>query len=168
MSQLQYYAYDPVGKKLREDYHYSQAVRIPAGTDRVELSGQGKSSPTPYKNPCPPRKNNPQADQHPPGGWDPTTFAIPDSVAAQIEQAFSNVELALKDAGVKEGWGAVFRITSYHVGLEGNDHEVLELMVENFKRVMPNHSPIWTLVGVPALALKEMKVEIEVVAFDGK
>lgn len=77
------------------------------------------------------------------------------------------MELALKDAGVKKGWGAVFRVNSYHVGLEGNQDEVLGMMVENFKRVMPDHQPVWTCVGVTALGLPDMKVEIEVVAYDG-
>jgi len=37
-------------------------------------------------------------------------------------------------------------------------------MVENFKKYMPNHMPIWTMVGVKQLALPTMHVEIEVVA----
>lgn len=86
----------------------------------------------------------------------------------QIDRAFANVELTLKDAGVHEGWNSVFRVNSYHVGLEGTHEEVLSRMVENFKKYMPNHQAIWTLVGVPVLALPEMKVEIEVVAFDEK
>lgn len=74
----------------------------------------------------------------------------------------------MKDAGVNEGWKSVFRVNSYHVEMAGMEEEVLGRMVENFKKYMPNHQPIWTCVGVPALALPEMKVEIEVVAFDEK
>lgn len=87
---------------------------------------------------------------------------------AEIDQAFANVELALNDAGVKDGWKSVFRFNSYHVGFEGNQGEVLGKMVENMKKYMPDHAPIWTCVGVTALGLPEMRVEIEVVAFDGK
>lgn len=102
------------------------------------------------------------------GGWDPKTNIIPTSVISQIDQAFANVELALKDSGVQAGWKAVFRVNSYHVGLEGRQEEMLGRMVENMKKYMPDHEPIWTCVGVPALGEPEMKVEIEVVAFDEK
>lgn len=40
------------------------------------------------------------------------------------------------------------------------------LMVEGFKKHMPGHMPIWTMIGVKQLALPEMHVEIEVVAVD--
>lgn len=86
----------------------------------------------------------------------------------EIDQAFSNVELALKDAGVKDGWKAVFRVNSYHVGFEGDQERVMGKMVENFGRYMPGHAPVWTCVGVTALGLPEMRIEIEVVAVDGK
>ncbi|KAL1583083.1 hypothetical protein WHR41_08275 [Cladosporium halotolerans] len=142
MSDLQHYAYDGFGTKQRRDVYYNQAVRIPAGADRIECSGQG--------------------------GWDPKTFKIPDDVNAQIDQAFANVELTLKDSGIKDGWKTVFRVNSYHVGLQGNEQETLARMVENMKKYMPDHQPIWTCIGVAALAEPEMKVEIEVVAFDEK
>lgn len=86
----------------------------------------------------------------------------------EIDQAFSNVELALKDAGVSGGFNSVFRINSYHVGFEGDQGKVLGRMVENFTKYMSEHAPIWTCVGVTALGMPEMRVEIEVVAFDGK
>lgn len=54
---------------------------------------------------------------------------------------------------------------SYHVPL---DEKALTAMVTNLKKWCPDHAPIWTCVEVPALAEKEMKVEIEVVAYDGK
>lgn len=37
-------------------------------------------------------------------------------------------------------------------------------IVETTKRVFPNHSPLWTDIGVKSLAVPEMLVEIEVVA----
>lgn len=108
------------------------------------------------------------SSSHTVGGWDPKTFKIPDDVNAQIDQAFANVELTLKDSGIKDGWKTVFRVNSYHVGLQGNEQETLARMVENMKKYMPDHQPIWTCIGVAALAEPEMKVEIEVVAFDEK
>jgi hypothetical protein len=43
MSHLKYSSYEGAGQHNLKTYHYNQAVRIPAGADRVELSGQGKS-----------------------------------------------------------------------------------------------------------------------------
>jgi enamine deaminase RidA (YjgF/YER057c/UK114 family) len=131
MSHLKYFSYPGVGLKNWAQYSYSQAVRV---GNRIECSGQG--------------------------GWDPETGVFPDTVREQIEQAFKNVELALKDAGGK-GWEQVYRINSYHVPL---DEEAIAIMAEQMKKWMPSHQPIWTCVGVAQLAEKEMKVEIEVVA----
>lgn len=96
------------------------------------------------------------------GGWHPTTGEIKSDINAQIDQAFANVELTLKDAGGK-GWSQVYRVNSYHLPL--ND-EALEAMVRNFKTYMPDHQPIWTCIGVQRLGEDPMRVEIEVVAHD--
>ncbi|KAF2847367.1 hypothetical protein T440DRAFT_481791 [Plenodomus tracheiphilus IPT5] len=98
------------------------------------------------------------------GGWHPETGAYSDSLEAHVDQAFANVDLCLKDAGGK-GWSQVYRVNSYHVPL---DDEALELMTKGFKKWMPDHSPIWTCVGVVKLGEDDMKVEIEVVAHDPK
>lgn len=84
---------------------------------------------------------------------------IPATAREQIEQAFKNVELALRDAGGK-GWVQVYRVNSNHIPL---DDQTVAIMVEQLKKWMPSHQPIWTCVGVPQLGEKEMKVEIEVV-----
>lgn len=94
------------------------------------------------------------------GGWDPKTGEFYKEINAQIDQAFANVELNLKDAG-GAGWEQVFRVNSYHVPI--ND-EAIAAMVRNFRKWMPNHKPIWTCVGVPRLGEDDMRVEIEVVA----
>ncbi|KIW31225.1 uncharacterized protein PV07_02890 [Cladophialophora immunda] len=133
MSSLQYYAYKGVGQQNKEKYRYSQAVRV---GDRIECAGQG--------------------------GWHPETGVINTEINAQIDQAFANVDLNLKDAGGK-GWSQVFRVNSYHVPL--ND-EALGAMVRNFAKWMPDHQPIWTCVGVTRLGMDDMRVEIEVVALD--
>lgn len=96
------------------------------------------------------------------GGWDPKTFEFHREINAQIDQAFANVDLNLKDAGGK-GWEQVFRVNSYHVPI---NNEALDAMVRNFKKWMPNHQPIWTCVGVTRLGEDDMRVEIEVVAHD--
>ena len=88
------------------------------------------------------------------GGWDPKTGVYFKEINQQIDQAFANVDLNLKDAGGK-GWEQVFRVNSYHVPL---NNEALEAMVRNFKHWMPNHSPIWTCVGVTRLGEDDMRV----------
>ncbi|CAH0053822.1 unnamed protein product [Clonostachys solani] len=85
MSHLQYYAYEGQGVKNRENFWYSQAVRV---GDRIECAGQG--------------------------GWDPETGVFEKEINAEIDLAFANVERNLKDAGGK-GWSQVFRVNSYHV-----------------------------------------------------
>ncbi|KAK3721081.1 hypothetical protein LTR37_003371 [Vermiconidia calcicola] len=135
MSHLKYYSYKGYGESAREKSSYSQAVRV---GDRIECAGQG--------------------------GWNPETKVIHREINAQIDQAFANVDLTLKDAGGK-GWSQVFRVNSYHIPL--ND-EALEAMVRNFKKWMPDHQPIWTCVGVTRLGMDDMRVEIEVVAHDAE
>ncbi|KAL0253002.1 hypothetical protein SLS55_010673 [Diplodia seriata] len=95
-------------------------------------------------------------------GWDPKTGVFEKEINAQIDLAFANVELCLKDAGGK-GWSQVYRINSYHVPI--ND-EALAAMVRNMKKYMPDHQPLWTCVGVTRLGEDDMRVEIEVVAHD--
>ncbi|KAE8381922.1 Endoribonuclease L-PSP/chorismate mutase-like protein [Aspergillus bertholletiae] len=133
MSHLTYYNYPGVGERNRQTFKYSQAVRI---SDRIECSGQG--------------------------GWDPTTGEFYKEINAQIDQAFANVDLALRTAGGK-GWSQVYRVNSYHVPI---NNEALEAMVRNFKKWMPDHEPLWTCVGVTRLGEDDMRVEIEVVAHD--
>jgi enamine deaminase RidA (YjgF/YER057c/UK114 family) len=93
------------------------------------------------------------------GGWDPEGKLDAADLAGQVKLAFDNVDRVLRTAGLR-GWEDVYSVRSYHLELEG----AFPLMVEELKRRLPNHRPIWTCVGVPALALKEMRVEIEVEA----
>lgn len=89
-------------------------------------------------------------------------FEFYKEINAQIDQAFENVQSALTAAGGK-GWDQVFRVNSYHVPL---NNEALEAMVRNFRKWMPNHQPLWTCVGVTRLGEDDMRVEIEVQAYD--
>jgi enamine deaminase RidA (YjgF/YER057c/UK114 family) len=93
------------------------------------------------------------------GGWD-DDLQIPESLADEIAQAFRNVERTLATAGA--GWEHVVHVNSYHVG--GFPPEVNEAMVKLYRHYMPNHAPIWTQVGVTALGLPMMRIEIRVTA----
>ncbi|KAH8156523.1 hypothetical protein CIB48_g11727 [Xylaria polymorpha] len=137
MADLKYYNYPGVGEENSKTFSYSQAARV---GETIQIAGQG--------------------------GWNPEAGGmskIPrDDVAAQIDQAFANVDLALRTAGGK-GWSQVYSVRSYHVPLDG---EALEAVVRNFRKWCPDHRPLWTCVGVARLAEDDMRVEIEVQAYD--
>jgi enamine deaminase RidA (YjgF/YER057c/UK114 family) len=88
------------------------------------------------------------------GGWD-DAFEVAGDVTVQIRHAFRNVETVLAEANLT--WADVIDITSYHVGV---DESVLGTMVEELRSHCPDHQPLWTVIGVAALALPAMKVEI--------
>jgi enamine deaminase RidA (YjgF/YER057c/UK114 family) len=122
------------GDRQRQNFHCSQAVRH---GDRVETSGQG--------------------------GWD-DNWCFPDSVRDEVIQAFDNVERTLATAG--SSWRHVISVHSYHLpnadGTIGQDH--LATMAEQFRRRMGERAPLWTCIGVAALANPTMRVEIQVTA----
>ncbi len=93
------------------------------------------------------------------GGWD-DDLQIPESIADEIAQAFRNIERTLATAGA--GWEHVIHVNSYHVG--GFPPEVNDVMVKLFRHYMPDRAPIWTELGVAALALPTMRIEIRVTA----
>ncbi|MBX9910854.1 MAG: hypothetical protein K2Z25_19390 [Beijerinckiaceae bacterium] len=93
------------------------------------------------------------------GGWD-DDLQIPESIEVEIEQAFQNVERTLATAGA--GWEHVVHVNSYHVG--GFPAVVNETMSKLYRQYMPNHAPIWTEIGVAALGLPTMRIEIRVTA----
>ncbi|KAH9902093.1 YjgF-like protein [Xylariomycetidae sp. FL2044] len=132
MAHLPQYSYPGIGEWAKENLHYSQAVRV---GDTIVCSGQG--------------------------GWNPTTFAIPKDLDAEVDQAFENVETNLKHAGGR-GWSQVYRVTTYSTDLKGTHDRI----VQNYRRWMPDHYPVWTEIGVNKLGLDEMHIEIEVSAHD--
>jgi len=93
------------------------------------------------------------------GGWN-DELQIPESLEEEIEQAFRNVERTLAAAGA--GWQHVVHVNSYHVG--GFPPEVNATMARLYRRYMPDHAPIWTQLGVEALGLPTMRIEIRVTA----
>ena len=130
MEKPQFFITPGYGKRLLETLHYSQALRI---GNRVEISGQG--------------------------GWD-DNFEFPETVEAEIAQAFRNVERTLATAGAS--WKHVVHVNSYHVG--GFPPEVNEMMASLYRHYMPSHAPIWTETGVVALGHPAMRIEIRVTA----
>jgi enamine deaminase RidA (YjgF/YER057c/UK114 family) len=138
MNQPEFFVTPGYGEYMLNNLHYSQAVKI---DNRVETSGQG--------------------------GID-DNLQIPESLADEIVQTFRNVERTLATAGAS--WEHVVHVNSYHVG--GFPPEVNEVMVRLFRQYMPdrvafpmgNRAPIWTELGVAALALPAMRIEIRVTA----
>ena len=92
------------------------------------------------------------------GGWN-DDWEFPESLTEEIAQAFRNVGRTLATAGA--GWEHVIHVNSYHVGF---GEEVNPAMVEQLRRYMPDHAPIWTALGVAALGDPKMRVEIRVTA----
>ncbi|KAL2807977.1 Ppx/GppA phosphatase family-domain-containing protein [Aspergillus granulosus] len=131
MSHLKYFSYPGFGEYARETLSYNQAVRI---GNRIEISGQG--------------------------GWDPATQKVHADISSEIQQAFANVELALKDAGGK-GWSEVYKVRIYVLE---NTSEIIKSLVDNLRAWMPNHKPLLTCIMVKDLALDGMRIEIEAYA----
>ncbi|KAI8630338.1 putative L-PSP endoribonuclease family protein [Xylariaceae sp. FL1651] len=138
MSQLKSYAYPGVGEWAQKNLVYSQAIRV---GNRIICSGQG--------------------------GWDPSpekmdlSKLIKENLMEEIDQAFSNVDLNLKHAGGK-GWEQVYKVNTYSTDLRAQNGRVSE----NLRKWMPNHTAVWTAVGVSHLGLDGMHFEIEVEALD--
>ena len=93
------------------------------------------------------------------GGWN-DDLQIPKALGDEIAQAFRNLERTLATAGAS--WDHVVHVNSYHVG--GFPPEVNETMTRLYRQYMPNHAPIWTQLGVEALGLPDMRIEIRVTA----
>jgi enamine deaminase RidA (YjgF/YER057c/UK114 family) len=134
MDQPAFFATPGYGDTQWSQMHYSQALRI---GDRVETSGQG--------------------------GWD-DDFTFPESLQAEIIQAFDNLERTLATAGAV--WSDVVAIDSYHLPQApdsiGDAHNAV--MVDQLRTRMGDRRPIWTQLGVAALGAPGMRVEIRATA----
>jgi enamine deaminase RidA (YjgF/YER057c/UK114 family) len=93
------------------------------------------------------------------GGWD-DDLVIPEALEDEIVQAFRNVERTLATVGAN--WRDVVHVNSYHVG--GFPPVVNETMAKLYRQYMPDRAPIWTQLGVEALGLPPMRIEIRVMA----
>jgi enamine deaminase RidA (YjgF/YER057c/UK114 family) len=96
------------------------------------------------------------------GGWDNTGFCNANDIELQVKNAFENVDRVLQAVGL-QGWEDVYSIRSLHVDIA----ESFPIMVKRLQERLPGHRPIWTSLGVPALAFPPMKIEIEVEAYKG-
>lgn len=99
------------------------------------------------------------------GGWDTQTGKISEKYEEELDQAFDNLDVALKDAGGK-GLEQVYKVNMY-LTIEMTE-EVFGQTAAVLKKRFPNHRPLLTVVGVTTLAFPEMHVEIEVSAYDPK
>ncbi|PSN65722.1 putative translation initiation inhibitor [Corynespora cassiicola Philippines] len=139
MSHLKYFNYPGFGEHANKETHYCQSVRI---DNRVEISGQG--------------------------GWDRTTHAIHPDLAAEVDQAFSNVQHALEHAGSK-GWPQVYSVRVYTcAGTTGST--ILDVgaeVVRNLRKWCTEHEPLLTVVHVAGLYDENMRIEMEVAAHLG-
>ncbi|KAJ5833072.1 YjgF/Yer057p/UK114 family [Penicillium riverlandense] len=93
------------------------------------------------------------------GGWD-ENGSITSNVEKQVAVAFDNVEKALKNVDPRLSWKNVYAVRSYHTNMD----ETFEVVTSNFKKLLPDHRPIWTCVEIKKLGIEGMVVEIEVEA----
>jgi enamine deaminase RidA (YjgF/YER057c/UK114 family) len=84
---------------------------------------------------------------------------LSDDFATQFKQALSNVETVLKAADAR--MSDVAKITLLIVD---HNEEKFRVMTEEIERVWGDNKPANTLIPVPALALRGMLVEIDVIA----
>ncbi|KAG1372075.1 hypothetical protein G6F60_011098 [Rhizopus arrhizus] len=123
-------------KKFLEKHHYNQVLK---NGNRIDISGQG--------------------------GWGDCTNGPSfqyKSLEEEIEQAFKNVEHVLSTVGAS--WKDVYSVTSYHVNFAETTERVCTIFPALFRQYIGERAPLWTCVGVTALAIKEMNVEIVVSA----
>jgi enamine deaminase RidA (YjgF/YER057c/UK114 family) len=108
-----------------------------------------------------------QLTHTPLGGWDhrqkepDLANLIKPNLLEEIDQAFENVDYNLKHAGGK-GWSQVYRVVTYSTNIAPQHDRI----VENFRKWMPDHCPVWTELGVKELGLDVMNFEIDVEAYD--
>lgn len=157
-----FFTYPGQGEALSNGFHYSQAVRI---GNRIEISGQGTSRTEASHFDRHDLTREPSPDS---GGWDPASGAIPSSLTKEIEQAFSNVELALQaaspDPSKKITWRQVYSARSFNTPASLTEEGLAATAAALRKFCGPDHRPLLTAVGTPQLALPGMNIEIEVVA----
>jgi enamine deaminase RidA (YjgF/YER057c/UK114 family) len=82
-------------------------------------------------------------------------------MAAQARRAFEGLKRTLAAAGAS--LDNVVELTTFHIDLRGE----LEQFAKVKDEYLPRNYPAWTAVGVPQLALPELRVEIRAVAVAG-
>jgi enamine deaminase RidA (YjgF/YER057c/UK114 family) len=94
------------------------------------------------------------------GGWD-AEGNVASSPLKQVELALENVDKALKAADNNLSWKNVYAVRSYHTNID----ETADMIIDGFKRLMPDHRPIFTCVEISKLGIEGMVIEIEVEAY---
>lgn len=84
---------------------------------------------------------------------------LPPDFATQLHQALRNTEIVLAAAGATMADVAKFNLLI----VDHDEHKFADVRRE-FDRIWGATKPAWTLIPVPALALKGMLVEIDVIA----
>ncbi|OAA81557.1 Endoribonuclease L-PSP/chorismate mutase-like protein [Akanthomyces lecanii RCEF 1005] len=98
MTQPKYYSYPGLGEWAKENFHYSQAIRI---GDRILCSGQDKID---FEN------------------------LVPEDVAAQVDQAFANCDMNVRHAGGGRGLAQAYKVVTYATDLAAaHEHIVRNL-----------------------------------------
>lgn len=81
------------------------------------------------------------------------------SFADQLHQALKNTETVLAAAGAR-----LSDVVKFNLLIVSHSDEKFDVIRKEFGRVWGKTKPAWTLIPVPALALKGMLVEIDVIA----
>ncbi|KAB5578748.1 Endoribonuclease L-PSP/chorismate mutase-like protein [Coniochaeta sp. 2T2.1] len=93
--------------------------------------------------------------------WD-ENGEVPTDMREQIRQCFRNTEIALKAAGVQEGWDAVFSATAYLATLEGDSEEELsKVMGETMKEFFGDNRPLLTGIMVKKIFWPGVRIEMQ-------
>jgi enamine deaminase RidA (YjgF/YER057c/UK114 family) len=93
------------------------------------------------------------------GGWDAEGNVAPNA-RKQVELALENIEKALQSVEKSLSWKNVYAIRSYHTNID----ESADMCIEGWRRVMPDHRPVWTCVEITKLGIEGMQIEVEVEA----
>ena len=94
-------------------------------------------------------------------GWDAMTGRIAEGMAAQVEQALSNIVTLLAEAGAQAT--DVVRMTWFVTDMEQYRLEA-KAIGQGYRRVMGRHFPTMFVIGVSCLVEHEALVEIEATA----
>jgi enamine deaminase RidA (YjgF/YER057c/UK114 family) len=92
-------------------------------------------------------------------GGENTEGQLPKSFAEQLRQALDNTETVLAAAGA-----GMRDVAKFNLLIVDHSEEKFDAVRKEFDRVWGETKPAWTLIPVPALALKGMLVEVDVIA----
>jgi enamine deaminase RidA (YjgF/YER057c/UK114 family) len=83
-----------------------------------------------------------------------------DNLRTQTEQVFENLRIALEAIGA--GFDDVAKLTTYVVGLKADDRTMIAEVIG--KHFPVERRPAHTLIGISALAVEDLLIEVEAVA----